>query len=336
MQFDQLKRRDFITLLGGAAAWPVAARAQQPDRVRRIGVLTGYAESDLEAQARLAIFRQSLQQLGWTIGRNLLVDYRWSRGDTEQARSLAKELVELRPDVILGETTSSVRALQQTTTAIPIVFTNLSDPFGSGFVAGMARPGGNITGFTNFKSSMGGKWLEVLKEVVPGVSRAAVMFNPTVSTHIAKGYYLDSLEDAAKRLVVEQIPTPVQKANDIENAIYTLARKSDSALIVLPDTFTLVHRDLILRLTAQNRLAAIYSFRLFAQSGGLMSYGINATDQFPRAASYVDRILRGEKPSELPVQAPTKYELVINSKTARVLGLKLSSTLLARADEVIE
>ena len=187
-----MKRREFIMLLGGAtAAWPVAARAQQPDRVRRIGVLTGYGESDLEAQARLAIFRQSLQQLGWTIGRNLFVDYRWSRGDTEQARSLAKELVELRPDVILGETTSSVRALQQTTAAIPIVFTNFSNPLGSGFVASMARPGGNITGFTNFESSMGGKWLEVLKEVVPGVARAAVMFNPTVSTHIAKGYYLD-------------------------------------------------------------------------------------------------------------------------------------------------
>jgi putative ABC transport system substrate-binding protein len=332
-----MKRREFIALLGGtAAAWPVAARAQQPDRVRRIGVLTGYAESDLEAQARFAIFRQSLQQLGWTIGRNLLSDYRWSRGDPERARSLAKELVELQPDVILGETTSSVRALQQATAAIPIVFTNLSNPLGSGFVASMARPGGNITGFTNFESSMGGKWLEVLKEVVPGVSRTAIMFNPTVSTHIAKGYYLDSLEDAAKRLAVEHIPTPVEIANDIENAIYALARRSDGALIVLPDTFTLVHRDLIIRLTAQSRVAAIYSFRLFAQSGGLMSYGINATDQFPRAASYVDRILRGEKPSELPVQAPTKYELVINAKTARALGLELSSTLLARSDEVIE
>ena len=304
--------------------------------MRRIGVLTGYAESDLEAQARLAIFRQSLQELGWTIGRNLRIDYRWSRGDTDQARTLAKELVELQPDVILGETTSSVRALQQTTAAIPIVFTNLSNPLGSGFIASMARPGGNITGFTNFESSMGGKWLQILKEVVPSVSRAAIMFNPAVSTHIAKGYYLDSLEDAAKRLVVEQIATPVQKANDIENAINTLARKSDGALIVLPDTFTLVHRDLILRLTAHNRVPAVYSFRLFAQSGGLMSYGINATDQFPRAASYVDRILKGEKPADLPVQAPTKYELVINLKTAKALGLEVPPTLLARADEVIE
>jgi putative ABC transport system substrate-binding protein len=330
-------RRQFIFILlgGSAAAWPLAARAQQGERVRRIGVLTGYAESDLEAQARLDIFRQSLQQLGWTIGRNLLVDARWSRGDPDRARSLAKELVELQPDVILGETTSSVRALQQTTGAIPIVFTNLSNPLGSGFVASMARPGGNITGFTNFESSMGGKWLEVLKEVVPRVSRAAIMFNPTVSTHITKGYYLGSLEDAARRLMVEQIPTPV-KANDIENAIYTLARKSDGALLVLPDTFTLVHRDLILRLTALNRVAAIYSFRLFAQSGGLMSYGINATDQFPRAADYVNRILKGEKPADLPVQAPTKYELVINLKTAKALGLDVPPSLLARADEVIE
>ena len=331
-----MNRREFIAGFAGAAAWPVAAGAQQGERVRRIGVLTGYGESDLEAQARLAVFLQSLQELGWTIGRNLRVDYRWSRGDPDQARTLAKELVELQPDVILGETTSSVRALQQMTAVIPIVFTNLSNPIGSGFIASMARPGGNITGFTNFESSMGGKWLQVLKELVPSVQRAAIMFNPAVSTHIAKGYYLDSLEDAAKRLMVEQVATPVQKANDIEDVINTYARKSDGALIVLPDTFTLVHRDLIVRMTAHNRVPAIYSFRLFAQSGGLMSYGINATDQFPRAASYVDRILKGQKPADLPAQTPTKYDLVINLPTAKALGLTISESFLARADEVIE
>jgi putative ABC transport system substrate-binding protein len=332
-----MQRREFMTFLGGAAAgWPLAAHAQQPQRMRRIGVLTGYSESDREALARLAIFRQSLHDLGWTIARNLRIDYRWSDGDADQARTLAKEVVELQPDVILGETTSSVRALQQTTTTIPIVFTNLSDPIGSGFIKSMARPGGNITGFTNYESSMGGKWLQVLKELVPSASRAAIMFNPAVSTHIAKGYYLDSFEDAAKQLGVEQIAAPVQRAGDIEDAIGALARKRDGALIVLPDTFTLVHRDLILSLTAQSRVPAVYSFRLFAQSGGLMSYGINATDQFPRAASYVDRILKGEKPADLPVQAPTKYELVINLKTAKTLGLEVPPQLLARADEVIE
>jgi putative ABC transport system substrate-binding protein len=331
-----MRRREFITVLGGAAAWPLAARAQHGERTRRIGVLTGYAESDHEAQARLVILRQSLQRLGWTIGHNLRVDYRWTNGDIDRARMLAKELVELKPDVLLGETTSSVRALQQATPAIPIVFTNLSNPIGSGFIASMSRPGGNITGFTNFESSMGGKWLQVLKEFVPSVSRAAIMFNPAVSTHIAKGYYLESFEDAAKQLLVEQITTPVESAKDIESAIGLLARKRDGGLIVLPDTFTLVHRDLILDLTAHNQVPAVYSFRLFVHGGGLMSDGINAADQFPVAASYIDRILRGEKPADLPVQAPAKYELVINLKTAKALGLDVPPTLLARADEVIE
>jgi putative ABC transport system substrate-binding protein len=331
-----MRRRQFITLLGAAAGWPLAVGAQQSDRVRRIGVLTGYTESDLEAHARLSIFRQRLQELGWTIGRNLWIDYRWSGGDPNQARTLAKELVELQPDVILGETTSSVRALQQMTAAIPIVFTNLSNPIGSGFIASMARPAGNITGFTNFESSMGGKWLQVIKELLPSIQRSAIMFNPEVSTHIAKGYYLDSLEDAAKRLMVEQVATPVRNADDIKDVIESLARKSDGALIVLPDTFTLVHRELIVRLTAHNRVPAVYSFRLFAQAGGLISYGINATEQFPRAASYVDRILKGEKPADLPAQTPTKYDLIFNLKTAKALDLTISESFLARADEVIE
>jgi putative ABC transport system substrate-binding protein len=331
-----MRRRKFITLLGGAAIWPLTARAQQPERMRRIGVLTGYAQTDPDAQARFTIFQQRLHELGWTIGQNMQIDYRWSGGDADHARVLAEKLVEIQPDVILGETTSAVRALQQVTDEIPIVFTNVSNPIGSGFVANMARPGGNITGFTNFESSMGGKWLEVLKEIVPSVSRVAIMFNPTVSPHIAAGYYLHALEDAAQRFAVEQVIAPVQNADDIERAINTFADKSGSGLIVLPDTFTLVHRDAIIILAAQHRLPAVYSLRSFATGGGLMSYGINPTDQFPRAASYVDRILKGEKVGNLPVQAPIKFELVINLKTAKALGLTVPPSLLVRADEVIE
>jgi putative tryptophan/tyrosine transport system substrate-binding protein len=332
-----MQRREFITLFGGAAVvWPLTARAQQGERMRRVGVLTGYSETDSEAQARFKIFQQSLHDLGWTVGQNIQIDYRWSGGDTDHAKVLAKKLVEIRPDVILGETTSSVRALQQVTHTIPIVFTNLSNPVGSNFVAGMARPGGNITGFTNFESSMESKWLEVLKEILPSVLRVAIMFNPTVSPHIAAGYYLHELEEAAQRLTVEQAIAPVQSVDDIERVINTLADKPNSGLIILPDTFTLVHRNQIIGLAAQHRLPAVYSLRSFAVGGGLISYGVNPMDQFPRAASYIDRILKGEKAGDLPVQTPTKFELVINLKTAKALGLTVPPTMLTQADEVIE
>jgi ABC-type uncharacterized transport system substrate-binding protein len=328
-----MKRREFIGLVGGAAgAWPLAARAQQPQRMRRIGGLTVYAETDPEAQARFAAFQRRLQQLGWTVGQNIQIDYRWSHGEADQARALAKQLVEMQPDVILGEATAAVRALQQATDKIPIVFTNVSNPIGSGFVSSMARPGGNITGFSNFESSMGGKWLEVLKEIAPAVSRVAVIFNPKVSTHIAAGYYMQSLEGAAKQLAVEKVTAPVENADDIERAIRTLAQNPGGGLIVLPDTFTVVHLDQITSLAAQYRLPAIYSFNSFTTGGGLISYGINSLDQFPRAASYIDRILRGERAGDLPVQTPTKFGLVINLKAAKAIGLEVPSILLNRAD----
>src|SRR5262245_17474204 len=331
-----MKRREFIRLIGGAVSWPVAARAQLGEPVRRIAVLTGYDEDDREAQERLAILRRRLAELGWTNGRNLQIEERWSRGDAERARRLAEELIGWKPDVILAETTSSVRALRLLTDTIPIVFTNLSNPVGSGFVASLSRPGGNITGFTNYESSMGGKWLQILKDVVPGTTRAAIMFNPNVSTHIAAGYYLDSLAEAAPGLAVTAVATPVQTAGEIERAVAESAAPPGGGLIVLPDTFTLVHRDLIVRLAAEQRVPAVYSFRLFAAQGGLLSYGINASNQFSRAASYIDRILKGERTPDLPVQTPTKYELIINLKTAKTLGLDVPPSLLARADEVIE
>lgn len=331
-----MKRREFIGLVGGAAAPPLVVRAQQVQRMRQIGGLTVYAETDEEAQARFAAFLRRLQQLGWTVGQNIQIDYRWSHGDADQARALAKQLVEMQPDVIFGEATAAVRALQQATDKIPIVFTNVSNPIGSGFVKSMSRPGGNITGFSNFESSMGGKWLEVLMEIAPEVSRVAVMFNPKVSTHIAAGYYMQSLQEAAQKLAVEQIAAPVQNPDDIQHAIESLAQKTGGGLIVLPDTFTVVHLDEITRLAAQHRLPAIYSFNSFTSGGGLISYGINSMDQFPRAASYIDRILRGERPGDLPVQTPTKFELVINLKAARAIGLEVPPTLLNRADAVIE
>ena len=332
-----MRRREFLGAFGGAAvAWPLVTHAQQTDRVRRIGVLSGYAEDDTEARARLEGFQKGLHELGWIVGRNLRTDYRWSRGDSDHARTLAKELVQLQPEVILGETTSVVGALKQATRTVPIIFTNLSNPIGNGFVANLARPNGNITGFTNFESSMGSKWLDLLKEIVPGLSRVAIMFNPTVSPHIAGGYYRDAIEMAARRLSIDQITATVQTADDIERIIDAVAREPHTALIVLPDTFTLVHRDLIVGLAAKQNVPAIYALRSFSAAGGLLYYGINPSDQYPRAASYVDRILRGEKPGDLPVQAPTKFQLVINLKAAKALKLTIPETFLLRADEVIE
>jgi putative ABC transport system substrate-binding protein len=317
--------------------WPIAARAQQGERVRRIGVLMGVAEDDSVGQAGLALFRQRLEQFGWREGGNIRIDYRWGAGNADRGGKLATELVELQPDVIFCQTTQSVAALRRATTSIPLVFVAVSDPVGSGFVTSVSRPGDNATGFTNFETSMGSKWLELLKEIVPSVERVALMFNPMSSPHIASGFYLHSSEAASRQLgVVEAFPLPVRDANEIARAADTVAGKPNGALIVLPDTFNIVHTDLIIRITAQHRLPTIYPFQSYAVRGGLVSYGINPIDQYPRAAVYVDRILKGEKPADLPVQAPTKYELVINLKTAKALGLTVPDKLLARADEVIE
>jgi putative ABC transport system substrate-binding protein len=325
-----------MTLLGGAAALaPLGARAQQPDRMRRIGVLMGVAHGP-ESQAALTAFVQRLQQLGWMDRRNLSIEYRWGDGDTERTRMFAKELVELNPDVIFCQTTQSVEALRQVSRTIPFVFVQVSDPVGSGFVGSLARPAGNATGFTNFESSMGGKWLELLKEIVPRIARAALMFNPSSSPHIAGGYYLHALGEAARQFTVELFNTPVQNAAEIARAINTFVNDPRSGLIVLPDTFNIVHADLIIALASRHRLPAVYPFSSFARNGGLMSYGNNPIDQYPRAASYVDRILRGEKVAELPVQAPTKYELVINLKAAKAIGLMIPESFLLRADEVLE
>ena len=329
-------RREFVTLLGGAAAsWPLAARAQQPDRMRRIGVLMGYAESDLEVQAHIAAFREGLQKLGWTEGRNIQMDTRWAApDDAASMRRFAKELVALQPDVILSNTTPTTTALLQQTLTIPIVFAIVADPIGSGFVASFARPGGNVTGFTFTEPTMAGKWLELLKEIAPRVVRIAMLFNPVSATYA--DYWLNPFKAAAPSFAVEAIAAPVRDTSELESVIAAQAREPNGGLIAMPDSFTDAHRVEITSLAARYRLPAVYPFRFFAEVGGLLSYGVDRTDNFRRAAAYVDRILKGEKPAELPVQAPTKYELVINLKTAKALGITVPQTVLGRADEVIE
>jgi putative tryptophan/tyrosine transport system substrate-binding protein len=336
MQFDQLNRRELILALGGAAAgWPLAARAQQPGRIRRIGVLMGIAESDPTRQSFVSAFTQSLADLGWRDGDNIRIDYRWGAGDNDRIRSFARELVELQPDLIVAHTTPVVAALKQQTRTIPIVFIQVSDPIGSGFIAGFAEPGGNITGFTNLESSMSSKLMELLKEIAPGITRIALMFNPETAP-AGGSYFLRPVEAAAPALKVKIIPAPVHDATEIDTAITALVREPGAGLIVMPDVFVLAHREQILALAEQHRLPAAYAYRLFAASGGLMSYGTDLADLFRRAAPYVDRILKGAKPSELPVQQPIKFELVINLRTAKALGLDIPDKLLALADEVIE
>ena len=330
-----MRRREFITLLGGAAAWPQAAHAQQGARLRRLGVLIPYAESDAEAQSEIAAFRQTLEHLGWRDGGNLAIEYRWAGGDPSRIRAYAKELVALAPDAIFCRTTPVTAALAQETRTIPIVFVNVSDPVGAGFAASIARPGGNITGFTNVQQSLGGKWVELLKELDPRISRIGVLFSPTTSP--GRGmFYRRLIEDAARSIAVETIAAPVEGAAEIETAVATFAQASGLGLIVQPDVTTTDHRTLILRLATQYRLPAVYPFRFFVAEGGLASYGVNVVDLYRRAAGYVDRILKGDKPGDLPVQAPVKFELVINLKTARSLGLEVPPILLATADEVIE
>jgi putative tryptophan/tyrosine transport system substrate-binding protein len=328
---SDIRRREFMILLGGAAAWPLAARAQQPDRVRRIGVLMGISD-DSEGQARVAVFRQALQALGWTEGRNVQFIYRWSGGDVAHARQFAKELLDLRSDVILVNSTPVAVAVRDTTRTTPTVFVQVSDPVTAGVVQSLARPGGNLTGFTNFDPSIANKWLELVKRIAPNITRVAYLFNPDT----APLFYARAVETAAPVLPVKPFAAAVHSTDEMEYAIEQFARASDSALIVLPDLFTATNRRSIIALAARQRLPAIYPARYFVASGGLMSYGIELLETYRQAASYVDRILKGEKPADLPVQAPTKYELVINLKTAKALGLDIPPTLLARADEVIE
>jgi ABC-type uncharacterized transport system substrate-binding protein len=325
-----LKRRDFITLLGGAAAWPMVARAQQSDQLRRIGVLIGIA-NDAQGQARLAAFQKGMQESGWTEGRNMRLDVRFTAGAADQARTYAVELVGLAPDVILANTAHVVAALQQQTKTIPIVFAQVVDPVSSGFVESLARPGGNITGFLSLDFGIGAKWLEILKEVAPRVTRVGVLRDPAIPGGAG---YMGAIQAAAPSFRVELNALDSRGAITIERGLSAFAREPNGGLIVAPNPATSVHRELITTLAARLRLPAVYPYRYF--TGGLISYGIDNLDLWRRAASYVDRILKGEKPADLPVQAPTKYELVINLKTARALGIDMPPTLLARADEVIE
>jgi putative tryptophan/tyrosine transport system substrate-binding protein len=329
--FD-LRRREFITLLGGAAAaGPLAARAQQAERMQRIGVLMNLAADDAEGQGRVAAFQQALQQLGWTDGRNVRIDYRWAAGDTGRFRRYAEELLALAPDVVLASATPSVQALQQATRAVPIVFANVGDPVAAGIVDSLARPGGNATGFSYFEFGFGAKWLELLKEIAPRATRVAVLRDLTVGTA-----QLSAIQAVAPSFNVELSVVGVRDASEIERSVTAFARSSNGGMIVTASTSAVVHRNLITMLAARHGLPAVYSFRTFVTAGGLISYGPDTIDPLRRAAGYVDRILKGEKPADMPVQAPVKYELVINLKTAKALGLDVPATVLARADEVIE
>ena len=329
-----MNRREFIMLIGGAAVWPMAARAQQANRMRRIGVLLASSERDAQAQANLGALIKGLEELGWENGRNIQITYRWGEANVERMQTFAKDLIAQQPDLIVGHTTPAVAALQRETTTIPIVFTSVSDPVGSGFVASLPRPGRNITGFINIESSLSGKWIEILTDILPRVTRASLMFNPETAPS-GGSYFLRPVEAAAPSLKVKVVPTPVHNAGEIVSAITALAQER-GGLIVMPDVFLLAHRAQNLALAEQYRLPAAYAYRFFAVSGGLMSYGTDLADLFRRAATYVDRVLKGAQPQELPVQQPTRFELVINLKTAKALDLSVPDRLLALADEVIE
>jgi putative ABC transport system substrate-binding protein len=329
-----MKRRDFLTLVGGAAAWPVVTRAQQNDRVWRIGVLMAFTENDQQGTARVAAFLDGLQKLGWAQGRNIRVETRWAGANTETIKNFAKELVALQPDLILSNSTPTTAALLQESRTTPIIFVVVSDPVGSGFVASFARPGGNVTGLTSIEPTIAGKWLELLKQVEPRIARVAILFNPTTATYA--DFFLNPFKSTAASLGVEAIVAPVRNRSELEPAFATQARAPNSAIAVMTDSFTSVHRAEITSLAAQYRLPAIYPYRFFVKIGGLLSYGNDLLDNFRRAATYVDSILKGSKPSELPIQAPVKFEMAINLKTARALGLTIPPSLIARADEVIE
>jgi putative tryptophan/tyrosine transport system substrate-binding protein len=334
MQFRQLYRREFITLLGGAAAaWPLAARAQQGERMRRIGILMSGAERDAQARADQAAFVHELNELGWTEGRNVHIDTRWGTADAGRMLTDARNLVALAPDLILASGGVTMQALLQATRTVPIVFLQVLDPVGAGYVESLARPGGNVTGFTNFEYGMSGKWLELVKQIVPDITRAAVLRDPGATSGTAQ---FAAIQAVAPFLKVDLTPLGLSDVGEIERNIAEFARGMNGGLIVVPGALAVVHRELIITLAARHRLPAIYPYRYFTTGGGLMSYGPNPTDQFRQAAGYAARILKSEKPGDLPVQAPTRYELVINLRTAKALGLEVPPTLLARADEVIE
>jgi putative ABC transport system substrate-binding protein len=334
-----MKRRDFITLLGGAMAaattifLPLPAHAQQPSGMRRIGVLMNLTENDPESRARIAAFQQALQELGWTVGGNARIDTRWAGGNADTIRKYAAELVAIAPDVILASGGPTTQSLLRVTRTVPIVFANAVDPVGGGFVASLARPGGNATGFTSFEYDISGKWLELLKEIAPSVSRAAVLQDPTTTSGIRE---FGTIQIVAPSFGMELHPVDVRDAGEIEHTIMAFARESNTGLIVLSGTMASFHRNLIIALAARHGLPAVYGYRFYVSSGGLISYGPDAVDPFRRAAGYIDRILKGEKPADLPVQAPIKYELVVNLKTAKALGLEVPPMVLARATEVIE
>ena len=328
-----MRRREIIALLGAMAAWPMVARAQQPDRMRRIGVLMAHAENDPEGQIFVAVFRETLQKLGWAECRNVRIDVRWA-AEIELMPGFAKELVALQPDAILANNTPTTAAVLQQTTTIPIVFAVVADPVGSGFVASLARPDGNVTGFTLTEPTMTSKWLELLKEIAPRVSRVAFLFNPATTPY--RDIYLNPFKAAAPNFAVQAIPAPVHSPSELETVIAAQAREPNSGLIVMPDGFMNVHRAKITSLADRWRLPAVYPFRFFAELGGLLCYGNEQRDQFRLAATYVDRVLRGGKPRDLPVQAPARFELVINLKTAKALGLDVPVHLQQRADELIE
>jgi putative tryptophan/tyrosine transport system substrate-binding protein len=329
-----MRRREFMTALGGAAvAWPLTARAQQGERVRRVGVLVGFRANDPQGEARVAALRQGLQALGWIDGRNLRIDLSWGAGDADSVRKRAAEMMALAPEVVLAAGSSAVAALQQQTRALPIVFVQVVDPVGGGFVESLAAPGGNVTGFTQFEYGISGKWLELLKEIAPSVTRVAILRDPGIAAGAGQ---LGAIQSVAPSFGVELRPLDVRDAPDIERGIAAFARSSNGSLIVTGANLANTHRKLIITLAARNKLPAVYTNRFYVADGGLISYGADPVDQYRRAASYVDRILKGEKPADLPVQAPTKFELVINLKTAKALDLDVPPSLLARADEVIE
>ena len=335
MQFNRLMRREFITLLGGAAAWPRILVAQGIDRSRRIGVLMDFAANDPQAKSNVAALQRGLYQLGWSQGGNLGIDYRWARGDPVLVWKFAKELVASRPDVIVAHSSPVVTTILGETRNIPIVFVSISDPVGEGFVASFAHPGGNVTGFTNFESSMTGKWVELLKDIAPEITRAGFLFNPQ-TTAGGGSYFLHPIDAAASAFKVKAAMALVHDDNEIEAAFATLAREPGAGAVLLPDIFTAAHYQQVISLAERYRVPTVYGYRFMAEEGGLISYGVDLNNLFERAASYIDRILKGAKPADLPVQAPTKFELVINRKTAKTLGLTIPATLLTIADEVIE
>ena len=332
-----MRRRDILRFLGGAAvSWPLGTRAQQPDRVRRIGALMAFVENDPETKARLMAFRQGLAKRGWEEGRNVHIDYRFAAAGnigTGQYQALAKQLIALQPDVILTHTPIVTAAMQRENRSIPMVFVNVSDPIGLGFIASLARPGGNITGVLHYEGTIVGKWLGMLKEIAPSLTRAALVANPKVTSY---DYFLQAAQAAAPSLAIELVASPVENAAEIEDIIEAFAHTPNSGLVLPPDATTINHRDLVIALAARHRLPAVYAIRSFVAAGGLMSYGTDQNEMFRLAASYVDLILRGTKPADLPVQAPTKYETVVNLKTAKAFGLTVPPGLLVAADEVIE